>query len=87
MLESPEWLNCTILIYQLYLYNLSAYIYNLSAICLLLISYMFIIHPLLILSTLKHSVKIFGDFLKMTNVKVPMGKMLTTSNTRIIYAK
>lgn len=48
---------------------------------------MFIIHPLLILSTLKHSVKIFGDFLKMTNVKVPMGKMLTTSNTRIIYAK
>ena len=40
-----------------------------------------------VLSTLKHSVKIFGDFLKMTNVKVPMGKMLTTSNARIIYAK
>jgi len=38
------------------------------------------------LQTLKYIVKIFGDFLKMTNFKVPMGKMFTTSNTRISYA-
>jgi hypothetical protein len=36
------------------------------------------------LQTLKYIVEIFGDFLKMTNFKV--GKMFTTSNTRISYA-
>jgi hypothetical protein len=33
-----------------------------------------------------NSVKIYEDFLQMTSFKVPMGKMFTTSNTRIIYA-
>jgi len=36
---------------------------------------------------LKYGVQIFGDFLKMTNLEIPMGKMFITSNTRIIHAK